>query len=64
MLGPKDKAVERAYMFPVFMELMNSIRVPHLNDQQVACVARDTDLVFTVSHSVAELKSTNPSFYN
>lgn len=64
VLGPKDKAVKRAYMFPVFMELMNSIRVPHLNDQQVACVARDTDLDFTVSHSVAELKSTNASFYN
>lgn len=30
VLGPKDKAVERAYMFPVFMELMNSIRVPPL----------------------------------
>lgn len=64
MLGPKDKAVKRAYMFPVFMELMNSIGVPHSKDQQIACVARDADHVFTVSHSVVELKSTNPSFYN
>ena len=64
MLGPKDKAVKRAYMFPVFMELMNSIGVPHLKDQQIACVARDMDHVFTVSHSVAEMKSTNLSFYN